>query len=715
MKVIFKSCVALFAILLMVSCAKTATDKNNMVEETPNLVHISFEIAGSDELKSYLGENGKDIIWEASDGVAVYDGYGLRRFNVSVDEAKITIWGDAAETAENLYMVHPYDAYVGIDGDNIKVSIPNEQIIPAGKNIDPKALVQVSVAKIDDNITYFKNAFSVMEFDLGDDDVKSVTFRGKGGEKFCGDVNVNVSNIDNVTVDCADQMSVVVAPAEGTFAQGTYYAAIAPKAFTGGIEVITRTTADLRVLETESELTFARKGGKNLGSVATNAKTVVLPFAIKTEPELTNFAKYDRFYDEEDEVTIENDINLDAASWEPFTLRCSLDGKNHTIDNVKVAKADTAAFISKLEIDAVLKNIKIGSQSTITVSGEAQNSFAGVIGYARRGTIDNVTNCAVVSSENGTSRTNLHMGGVLGKTESKTIITNCTNKGAVTSNSTVSGQCYLGGIAGYLINYTVTFENCTNTAAITNMGTVDTNLRIGGMVGSFYFDNADRTLIIKDCWNSGKISNNSETLKEIRVGGILGSVTGASVKVDGCRNTEVVASTVVNVTGGSTNTCLGGIIGYAAGKNTSVVGCVCDIPLKTSSGKDNNGIDLTGNSQKSFIWAAGGFIGYSVSNTQKIESCKFSAVMRVRSKSGSAAYKWGGATVGRISNGIIINNTLVRGKVTTTDITAENWNQKCVKDSAYTPFFGYDDGADSPEFSCITGTGNGYWSSYPAL
>lgn len=692
---------------VLVSCSKEINGAENLIPVEEKTVKVSFAVEQEENSKAQLGE-GLSVNFEEGDKIAVVDGSAtLREFTIMKVDNKPVITGEISEEATQLYFVYPYSEDVAVENGVVKANIPAAQS-PAEGNIAPKALAQVAVLDLSDeaNTVSFKNIVSLVKFTINCDNVKSVTFRGKGGEKFCGDVNVNVSDIDNVTVDCADQMSVVVAPAEGTFAQGTYYAAIAPKAFTGGVEVITRTTADLRVLETESELTFARKGGKNLGSVATNAKTVVLPLAIKNEAELTQFAEYDRFFNKEDEVTVENDINLTAESWEPFTLRCSLDGKDHTIDYVKVAKADTAAFISKLEIDAALKNITIGSHSTITVSGEAQNSFAGVIGYARRSTIDHVTNCAVVSSANGTSRTNLHMGGVLGKTESSTKITYCTNSGAVTSNSTVSGQCYLGGIAGYLINYTVTLENCTNTAAITNMGNVAENLRIGGMVGSFYFNNADRTLTVKDCLNSGKISNNSETLKEIRVGGILGSVTGASVKVDGCRNTGVVASTIT-VTEGTTNTCLGGIIGYAAGKNTSVENSICDITV-------TNGINLSGNGQKSFTWAAGGFIGYSASSNQKIESCKFSATIRAVSKEKSAAYKWAGATVGRISNGITVNNTLVRGTITNTKITAENWNLKCVgSSSAYTPFFGYDDGAKSPEFSCITGTGNGYWENYP--
>ncbi|MBQ9396050.1 MAG: hypothetical protein IJU23_11150 [Proteobacteria bacterium] len=136
------------------------------------------------------------------------------------------------------------------------------------------------------------------------------------------------------------------------------------------------------------------------------------------------------------------------------------------------------------------------------------------------------------------------MGGIVGEFGSGSM-TNLTNNGTVTATNDVSGTAYVGGITGYLVGGS-SHSKLTNTAAI-NVTTTQTSgycNSTGGIIG-FVSDTTNGTMLT-EVKNSGDVSSIGTY-----VGGIIGNANTTSFK--DVENTG-------NVTAGTDNN-TGGIIG----------------------------------------------------------------------------------------------------------------------------------------------------------
>lgn len=153
-----------------------------------------------------------------------------------------------------------------------------------------------------------------------------------------------------------------------------------------------------------------------------------------------------------------------------------------------------------------------------TISG--LNGSNGLFGFVNGATIKNL------KVEGTISGTSANVGGIVGKTQGKVTITNCSFTGSV-STSKLGSSNAAGGIVGRVNAGTLKVENCANHATVTaekasaagiigyggsNKVTITNCYNDGAISGQWYpsgicAQNTKNTSTIQECFNSGSISN----------------------------------------------------------------------------------------------------------------------------------------------------------------------------------------------------------------
>lgn len=141
----------------------------------------------------------------------------------------------------------------------------------------------------------------------------------------------------------------------------------------------------------------------------------------------------------------------------------------------------------------------------------AKNHVGGIFGYAAMSNLSNNENVA-----NTTIIGEFFVGGIAGGIVDSTIVTNCTNNGAVGNNNSI----YVGGIAGYGEGVQINESH--------NHTTVQGNNYVGGIVGKISSGS------VTACANNGNVSGKDY------IGGVVGNAK--DITVSGCTNSENVTS-----------------------------------------------------------------------------------------------------------------------------------------------------------------------------
>ena len=214
------------------------------------------------------------------------------------------------------------------------------------------------------------------------------------------------------------------------------------------------------------------------GTYFTGEGTKTSPYVMDTAEEVFLFAKQinENGYTYEGKyLKTTKNIDLGADSvWTPIEagFKGTFDGRSKTISNVNInATEDTTGFFRFLS-GATIKNLKlsvnvvntakiagglvgtVSGTATIdacTVSGSVKGSstVGGIVAYVGTNgslTITDCTNNANVTSS-GIDNKYVYVGGVLGSTQGKVVMSNCENYGTIEQQ--VAGQ-FVGGVAGLL-------------------------------------------------------------------------------------------------------------------------------------------------------------------------------------------------------------------------------------------------------------------------
>lgn len=296
-----------------------------------------------------------------------------------------------------------------------------------------------------------------------------------------------------------------------------------------------------------------------------------------------------------------------------------------------------------------------------TITG-ADMIAGGIVGVAQSLYIDNCTNGSAEYNDetyygsvttSGTGEASA--GGIVGKAQRYTSISNCSNSATISAQ----GQ-YVGGIAGSLISYS-TLSSSSNSGSISGgLSSGVTEAYVGGVVGSANGESG--AVSVTSCSNSGSVTTNGAYL-----GGITGRLNYASATE--CSNTGAITSSY------SSGSYMGGIVGIA--ESSSTISNCSNLGSLTGYGYTGgiNGYanassieNCTNSATISATQYVGGISGYA-KNTMSISSCfnygdikgTYTSYTRV---GGIAGYAYSGVTLSNCySNGAVSGPNYIGGIV----------------------------------------------------
>lgn len=293
-------------------------------------------------------------------------------------------------------------------------------------------------------------------------------------------------------------------------------------------------------------------------------------------------------------VVIQNDLDFSDIAWTPIpTFSGTLDGNGKTISNLVCSSSVETMIGLFAQLSGTIRNLTLDASCAFTSTATSgidhyTGSFVGKL--LNSSTIDNCTNKATVTalvSGGGiagakldketvtisncrnygtvvfpaeyTPTTDIYLGGIIGKAETNTTISDCTNFGVVKSEAS-SGNKYngLGGIAGQAATCSI-IRSTNDAVAVVELSAASFSTAfIGGITGRSYASS------YTSCTNNGAIRINEGTSgnRVLQVGGIAGTSFGnnsSPINYVDCRNTAAIEAVTSSV---DRNTYLGGIIGY---------------------------------------------------------------------------------------------------------------------------------------------------------
>ena len=590
---------AAIAALSMLSCQKELADPTlqNQNQADGELVEMTFSAdVESTDTKTYIDvADGFKVFWEATDEIAVYAGsvkaessFAIKEETISGSSASFT--GTIPSGASAYYAVYPASAAGECADGKVNVTVPAVQTL-IGNNTASGALV--SVAKASGNALSFKNVCSLLKVNVSADNITEIVLQGKNDEVIAGTVRVDAAT--GVLAEVVEgAKKITFKPSGETFAKGDYYIALLPTDFTKGFDLVLSRSVDAKrsIKETSKQLTLARSGGKNLGTV-TEGYAYEWVNVIMNAEELTAFNAVAKNATKTDTWVLGADINYNSANWTPVVFNGVFDGRNHRIYNIIIDEELTAAgFVSFFSVvgdgeatGASVTNLVYGSFDGVTwdqvsvikakwATGNSSSvTYTGLIGKSRKdAVISNLTNFAEIEVRDGDLSYNI-IGGIVANAVHTSSVINCVNRAVIKNNSSsTAGHQSIGGVIGKSETTSV-ISKCFNYGSITNN---NKQVRfMGGIVG-----NNSTKVTISDCENHGAITCKSATNTiQIDCGGIIGIMDKANDRVSNCKNYGAITTcrTAENL--------IGGIVGVT--KNISAIeGCTnyATVAVQTNAG-----------------------------------------------------------------------------------------------------------------------------------
>ena len=674
-----------YFLIAMAAAAVVSCVKEELGNETPvTPTGLVFTVQNETVVKSVLDENITPE-WVDGDEISV-NGTSC----ALLDAATGTFDGANVETAEIYRAVYPYAADNVFTDNVLSATVPAEQVIAAGQNVAPGALVAACIS--DDTTLKFKNCVSLMQIDLPIEGVKEIVITVDGeAEVLAGPFTMDLAAETLAPVATAEGTSktVTLKAAEGTFTPGTYYAAVLPGTYAGFSVKFSKSAEDTQTITSTKKLELARSNGKTLGTIFT--------YNIGTAEELLSWAKNNVKYTSWDVVNLTADIALTAeqaaAYIEADDFCGTFNGNNKKISGLTTPLfGDLRGIVKNVDITANIvhngasttqfrgTNYGLGilahylyadknanaSVSGVTTRGSIKASFpesahnyfiGGLAGSSNGVPMTDCTNYASISTENITiTGTNYCcVGGVVGRVQTaSTTFTNCDNHGTIDVQSVSASSPVFGGVFGQVDGgYTFTFTDCDNMAESVSVGNMSwpSNLHIGGVLA---LSTNSAVLVMTDCDNSSYVKNycstsNSGTSNYSHLGGILGVASASKATLTNCKNSGKIENATINANGDASKGirhCIGGIVGRA-NNATTVDNC------------DNSG-EVCATADKGYMIFVGGITGEG-SSALTIQDCDNTGDVSSTATSGSALM---GGISARLANGGSIKNSTNNAKVT---------------------------------------------------
>lgn len=202
-----KRIISVVFLLLLLGCTKLYD--NNITDFSESYCYEAFweDVVSVDKTRTYLDENLK-LLWHSQDEISIFTSTLNQKYQFagktgdnsgSFSLVPSGNFGGANEIKRN-YAVYPYDDNNKIESDESYITVPLPHIQNYAKSsVGKKANISVAVTTgITDNLLKFKNACSYIQIRLYGDgySVKSIEFKGNGGEMLAGTARIAASNTD---------------------------------------------------------------------------------------------------------------------------------------------------------------------------------------------------------------------------------------------------------------------------------------------------------------------------------------------------------------------------------------------------------------------------------------------------------------------------------------------------------------------------------------
>lgn len=279
-----------------------------------------------------------------------------------------------------------------------------------------------------------------------------------------------------------------------------------------------------------------------------------------------------------------------VSDYNTIMINCSAKGTVHAIGNTGSAHAGGLAGL----ISGNTKILGSNALSTVTVTanGNKPASAGGLVGAAEYS--NTIADCSINGGDvtaNGTGNSDVRVGGLVGYIDTVVngriaSLTNCSVTTA-TVNADVAGSAFVGGLAGYAKDVTITHVGAevTVTAKSTHVNYA------GGLVGR---SEKNR---ITDCYATGTVTSTS-TGNTAHAGGLAG-FAGFISYITNCYATGTVTADSSSSPGSSFSACAGGLVGKVDSGSNSMTHCYAtgDVTAKSSGSSYAGGLvgnDVTG-------------------------------------------------------------------------------------------------------------------------
>ena len=527
-----------FAALVLAAAVSCTRELATEEVAAPKKGYVQITLSATCDSDTKAALDGSKVVWAVGEEVAVFPGSATtaEKFTVKeVDGSNVTITGSVPEGTSSFIAAYPYGKVISAASGVVTMSI-GAQTISGSEVIAPDALESVAYFESAEATPVFKNVVALASFTVADEGITEVTLAPTEGA-FGSNVAVTVSNADPVIklADGSETNSVTVTKADGFTPGTTYYAAVAPGAFTGLKADIAK--GDKFASKTSEKAgTFSRSKVLSLGSLAIEGAWKL--GVITNAAELAEFLAAADTYAAGEKAELGNDIDCSGATITPATtFEGIFEGNGYTIKNLSIANA----LFAKLKASGVVQNVKVDAASSINWT-EAVPDQTGV--------------AFIVSSSNGT-------------------VKNCEVAGKIKVKSDDAGRIYCAGVVGESPKGLV--EGCKFTGSIdveftTNSASCSA---IAGVVARVGHTDTAGKVIVKDCENTGSIkfvfSGATKQMKKFGIGGVVGQ----TVSVDGATNDYGIIEGCINrgniewqysAGGSGSYPALGGVVGIVEGQ-----------------------------------------------------------------------------------------------------------------------------------------------------
>lgn len=218
--------------ILAAGCAKEIDTVNPAGEDVVFKASLSETEA---DAKAVLipGKTASKVEWVKGDLVGIYAGSSYYQYKADQSGASSTLSpvGGSSLAAE-YYAVYPYDAAATLAGGVITTTLPSEQT-PALESFS----YHLAVAHSESLTLNFKNVCGLFAADVTESGVTKIEIKGNNNEILAGKVVITVADTPSWSAVEGVKTVSISAPQGKTLQVGTYYMAVLPQEFAGGVTV----------------------------------------------------------------------------------------------------------------------------------------------------------------------------------------------------------------------------------------------------------------------------------------------------------------------------------------------------------------------------------------------------------------------------------------------------------------------------------------------